>query len=93
MLFLLIFIVQVVYFAGFESSRMQATPGKKVVGIKVTDLQGSRLSFGKAFLRNAGRIASSILFIGYIMINYTEKQQGLHDIIAGSLVIDANTDL
>jgi uncharacterized RDD family membrane protein YckC len=84
-----IFIIQTLYFAVFESSGKQATPGKRVAGIKVTDLQGGRLSFSKALIRNLGKIASSVMFIGYIMIAFTKQQQGLHDIIAGTLVVNA----
>jgi uncharacterized RDD family membrane protein YckC len=88
-----IFVLQMLYFAGFESSSKQATPGKRVVGIKVTDLQGERISFTKALIRNLGQIASSVMFIGYIIIAFTKQQQGLHDIIAGTLVVNADADL
>jgi uncharacterized RDD family membrane protein YckC len=78
------------YFAVFESSSWQATPGKKIIGVKVTDLQGERITLGKAILRNVGRIASSVLYIGYIIIGFTQKKQGLHDMIAGTLVVNAD---
>lgn len=82
------FLVQWLYFAFFESSRQQATPGKLVMGLKVTDLQGNRISFGRATGRNFGKIVSAlILFIGYIMAAFTERKQALHDLMAGTLVI------
>jgi uncharacterized RDD family membrane protein YckC len=87
---LLIFILELLYFAVFESSSWQATPGKKIIGVKVTDLQGERITLGKAILRNVGRIASSVLYIGYIIIGFTQKKQGLHDMIAGTLVVNAD---
>ena len=78
-----------IYFAGFESSPKQATLGKMALGIKVVGLDGERLSFGKASGRYFGKIISSlILGIGYIMVAFTEKKQGLHDKMAGCLVID-----
>ena len=86
----LIFILCLLYFAVFESSSWQATPGKKIIGIKVVDIQGERIALGKALLRNVGRIASSILCIGYIIIGFTQKKQGLHDMIAGTLVVNAD---
>ncbi len=76
------------YFAMFESSEKQATPGKAMMGLRVTDLEGRRISFGRATGRFFGRILSNfILFIGYIMAAFTEKKQALHDMIAGTLVL------
>jgi uncharacterized RDD family membrane protein YckC len=77
------------YFALFESSVYQATPGKMVLGIMVTDLNANRISFGKASLRYVCKIVSLLtLGIGYIMAGFTEKKQALHDIMAGSLVVN-----
>jgi len=76
------------YFAGMESSANQATLGKRAMGLQVTDLEGDRIGFGKATGRYFAKIISAlILFIGYFMIGFTEKKQGLHDMIAGTLVI------
>ena len=78
-----------IYHTAFESSSKQATPGKMALGIKVTDLNGRRIGFGKATGRYFGRLLSmTILFIGYIMIAFTEKKQGLHDKMAGCLVVN-----
>jgi len=75
------------YSAVMESSKHQATLGKMVFGMKVTDLQGQRLSFGLATGRHFAKILSGlILCIGFIMVGFTEKKQGLHDMIAGTLV-------
>ena len=75
------------YFAAFESSAWQATPGKKVLGLRVTDLQGKRLSFIRASGRYFGKIISWLLFgIGFAMAGFTEKKQALHDMLAGCLV-------
>jgi uncharacterized RDD family membrane protein YckC len=81
--------IGIAYFAGFESSSAQATPGKAVMGAIVVDSDGNRISFGRAFLRYIGKILSVlILFLGMIMIGFTEKKQGLHDMIAGTYVIE-----
>ena len=75
------------YFALQESSERQATIGKRALNIYVTDLQGRRISFGQATGRHFGKIISAfILGIGYMMAGFTEKKQGLHDIMAGTLV-------
>jgi uncharacterized RDD family membrane protein YckC len=85
---LVTFIMQVLYFAGMESSSSQATLGKMALGVKVVDLQGRRISFGRALGRFFGKILSSIiLLIGFIMAAFTEKKQALHDMLAGTLVI------
>lgn len=81
-------ILQWLYFSLMESSVWQATLGKKALGLTVTDLEGRRISFGRATGRYFAKIISTlILFIGYMMAGFTERKQGLHDIIAGTLVL------
>lgn len=76
------------YFAIMESSAQQATLGKMVLGIKVTDMQGNRITFLQATGRYFGKILSAIIFnIGFIMAGFTEKKQALHDLMAGCLVV------
>jgi len=85
---LLTFVAMWLYFSLMESSAKQATLGKMLVGIVVTDTDGNRISFGKASGRYFGKIVSSIiLMIGYLMAAFTERKQALHDIMAGCLVI------
>ncbi len=81
-------IAQWLYFAVMESSRKQATFGKQLLGIKVTDLQGERITFARASGRFFGKILSSLtLLIGYIMAAFTERHQALHDMLAGTVVV------
>ena len=76
------------YFAKLESGSAQATYGKRVMGLKVTDIAGNRISFGHASGRFFGKIVSGMTFyIGFMMAGFTEKKQALHDLIAGTLVI------
>ena len=76
------------YYAFMESSANQATVGKIALGIKVTDLEGNRISFGRALGRSLAKIISAvILLIGYLMAAFTERKQALHDKIAGTLVV------
>jgi len=71
-----------------ESSTKQATIGKMAVGIIVTDLNGSRILFGRANGRWWGKSISFLIFgIGYIMAGFTKKKQALHDIMADTLVL------
>ena len=82
------FVIQILYFAVMESSSKQATLGKMVLGIVVTDTDGKRVSLGRAVGRNLAKVISTIiLLIGFIMIAFTEKKQGLHDMMANCLVI------
>lgn len=81
-------VIQWLYFTISESSKWQATLGKKMFGILVTDMDGNRIGFGKANGRYWSKIISAlILFVGFIMAAFTQRKQGLHDIIAGTLVI------
>ncbi len=76
------------YYALMESSEKQATLGKMALSIKVTDLAGNRISFGRATGRYFAKIISAvILLIGFIMAGFTEKKQALHDMIAQCLVV------
>ena len=75
------------YEALMLSSSYQATLGKMIFGMKVTDLSGNRLSFAHATGRHFAKWISGLtLCIGYIMVGFTERKQGLHDMIAGTLV-------
>lgn len=81
-------IVQILYFTLMESSKYQATLGKLALGLIVTDINGQKLDFVKALIRNISKIVSwIILAVGFIMAGFTEKKQALHDIIAGTLVV------
>lgn len=76
-----------IYEAAMESSSKQATLGKMALGLKVTDLEGRRISFARATGRHFAKILSGmILLIGYIMAGFTQRKQALHDMIAGTLV-------
>ena len=83
------FIVSIwLYSALMESSALQATLGKLVTRIIVTDVKGKRISFGKATARFFGKIISVLTIgIGFIMVGITRKKQGLHDKMAGCLVL------
>ncbi len=84
----IVIIFRWIYYAGMESSPIQATIGKIVFGIAVTDMKGARISFSRATLRYFSKILSQVLFYGgYAMAAFTEKKQGLHDKIAGTLVL------
>ncbi len=93
----LLFIYEIIF---LSSSRM-ATPGKQLLGIKVTDMDGNRISFSCAVLRSI--IKFGLIFVGRIppvigclswlnllnpfLIVFSEKKQAIHDYIAGTVVV------
>jgi len=77
-----------VYFAYLTSSPWQATIGKRALGLVVTDYSGHRLTFGRATGRFFAKgLSGLILGIGFFMVGWTKRKQGLHDILAETLVI------
>ena len=77
------------YYAWFHSSINRATLGKMAIGIKVVRTDGEAISF----LRGIGRyfaflLSSLILMIGLLMAAFTERKQGLHDMLCDTLVVD-----
>ena len=80
---LLLTMIGWLYWAVMESSPWQATLGKRLFGIQVTDLQGQRISFARASARHFGKI----IFVGFILTAFTARSRRLHDLIAGCLVV------
>ena len=76
-----------VYFASFESSSRQGTPGKMAVGIKIGNSKGEPISFANALGRYFAKFLSGlILGIGYLMAGWDDKKQSLHDKLANTYV-------
>lgn len=87
-IFLITAVLAWLYFAGLESGPWQGTIGKRLLRLMVTDLYGRRIGFGRATGRYFGKILSGlVLFVGYLMVAFTERKQGLHDVMAGTLVV------
>ena len=81
--------INIIYYSLMESSRYQGTLGKIAMGIKVVDHNNQRLEFPRALLRNLSKILSGFLLgLGYIMIIFDDRKQGLHDKIADTLVVN-----
>jgi len=74
------------YYVLQESSSAQATLGKRLLGIKVTDNEGNRLTRLHALGRWASHLVSyATFYIGYLMAAFTERKRGLHDMVPGNL--------
>ena len=84
-----ILVISWLYEAMMESSEYQGTLGKMAIGLIVTDMQGQRISFGRASGRFFAKLITGLvpLYIGFIMAGFTEKKQALHDMIASCLVL------
>jgi uncharacterized RDD family membrane protein YckC len=86
--FLIGLLVGIVYHVGFWVANDGATPGKMAMGVKVQMANGEPIDVGPALLRYVGLWVSFILLgIGYIMIAFTPQKRGLHDYIAGTVVV------
>jgi uncharacterized RDD family membrane protein YckC len=85
---MLVQLIYWLYYASLESSAWQASLGKKLLGLYVTDLEGKRISFARASGRHFGKMLSQlILLIGFVMAGFTARKQALHDMMAGCLVL------
>jgi uncharacterized RDD family membrane protein YckC len=85
--FIVVYFVMWIYFSFFEASAWQATPGKRILRIYVTDIHGQRPTFVRAAFRNVARMISALLVVGYILAGFTAKKQALHDLLASCLVL------
>lgn len=82
------FMTPLLYFTLLEYSKWQATIGKLIFRLRVTDVQGRRLSFGRAISRNLGKSLSTLtLGIGYLICAFTPRKRALHDFLAGTVVL------
>ena len=82
--------IGIAYFAGMESSTRQATIGKILFRLKVGDAQGNQITFGNAVGRYLAKILSAIILcIGFMMVGWDDKKQGLHDKLAKTFVYES----
>ena len=80
------FIISLFYYVLFQSSSKQATPGMMALGIKIYDNNLQRVGFWRLLLRYFATILSNLtLGIGFFMIGWTKRKQGLHDLIAKTI--------
>jgi uncharacterized RDD family membrane protein YckC len=82
------FSVNLLYFTLFWSSKFQGTPGKILLGLKIVDANGNKISYSTALIRYISTFISSLLLgIGYLLIIFDGKKQALHDKFASTYVI------
>ncbi len=83
------FLLPLIYFTILESSRWQASLGKKLLKLRVTDTGGLRIPWWRAALR---RLLFDLILrftygIGHILAGFTPRKQGVHDLLARCLVV------
>ncbi len=75
------------FFAVCEASPWQATPGKRLFGLRVVDREGRRISFLKASERFFNKTLSALfLGMGYLVLIWNRDRQTFHDWASGCLV-------
>ena len=81
--------IALIYFIKGESGPDQGTIGKRVMDIKVVSIDGSTLTAGRSVGRFLCRFFSSLFFgLGYLLALFNDKRQTLHDMIAGTMVLE-----
>ena len=86
--YILVILISWNYFAYQESSSRQGTVGKQAMNIIVTDLDGNRISFDRATKRYLAKILAALpLGAGFLPIIFNAKRQGIHDMLAKTLVL------
>lgn len=87
-------VIGFIYYTVFEASKWQATPGKLALRLRVTDVNGHRVTLGRSAARNAVRLTILLIalipFVCYLAVAWTQRKQGFHDMIASTLVLNGN---
>lgn len=80
-------IAAAVYWIAFERSPWQATPGKRALGLQVTDIDGLRVGWPRASARHfAGTLSWLTLNLGHLLAAVPPHRRALHDFVAGTRV-------
>lgn len=87
-------LVPAIYFGWMHSTSSMASLGKLAVGIKVVRTSGERISFWRSFLRYVAFAVFTLatcglgVLISGLMVAFSQRKQGLHDMICDTLVVD-----
>ena len=91
---LALFLIEWFYPTLYEAGKRGATPGKRMLGLRVVRESGAPISFGQSLLRNLMRAADILPFaygFGLVSCMFTKKFQRLGDLVAGTLVVYGDT--
>ena len=85
-------IISLIYFPYHESSSRQTTLGKKIMGIKIVNANGKRITYARSLSRLLILAITYVLVLPLLIslwtIVFAEKKQALHDMIMGTLVVN-----
>lgn len=88
---LMTFFVMFFYYIFFEAGKRGASPGKRVMGLRVVDTSGAPISYGQAFIRNMLRFADGMPIFSYgfglLSTLLTQRFQRLGDLLANTVVV------
>ena len=85
-------VAYIAYCAIMEASSWSATLGKRIVGIRTTDMEGDPLAGNQALKRNVFKALSAMVFaLGFLWVLVSKRNQGWHDSIAKTLVVKGRT--
>jgi|SRR5687767_3724586 uncharacterized RDD family membrane protein YckC len=84
-----VIIGSVVYVVYFDGGPQGATPGKRICGIKIIDMQGGGpIGYGRAFIRWLMKIVSgAVFYLGYLWMLWDKEKQCWHDKVANDVVV------
>lgn len=84
-------IVMAIVFYGYfvvMTKLFNQTLGKMIFGLKVVQIDGSELTWGTIIFREwIGRFISATIWVGYLIVAFLPKKQGLHDLFSETTVI------
>ncbi len=87
-------IASLLYKPLMEGSDYQGTLGKHILGMKVVDARGGKIKMSTSFIRTLVYLVqtsipglNSISWLAFVMIGFTERKQGLHDLAADTFVV------
>ncbi len=82
-------LINIIYFTVLPSTSFSSTFGQLLLGIKQVDKNGERLTYGKSLLKFlAAFLSKIIIYIGYIIVFFTENNRPLHEIITKTYLIE-----
>lgn len=81
------------YYVFFEASAAQATPGKRLAGIRVVSANGGQITLTAAAVRMVFRsLSSALCFLPYLAVLFTRNRQAAHDLLSDTYVIVGKTE-
>ncbi len=85
------FFMMFFYYVLFEAGKRGATPGKRIMSLRVVDISGTPISFGQSFIRNMLRFADGMPIFSYgfglLTTLLTQRFQRLGDLLANTVVV------